>query len=143
MTIRMLVMIAALAAGCGPQAVECDHGGSGGAGSGGTGGAGPIVCPPSECPGTTPGADKAACDDGDPGTVDRCFDVAPCGGFCVNVPGQCDGLDNIETQQARCDDGNECTADRCMSGVNVCEQVVRSDGVPCAGGTCKEGACTP
>lgn len=70
-----------------------------------------------ECNPDAPYADKAACDDGDPATADRCADTA-CAATCVHFRVECDGYDPPEVQSARCDDGDPCTADRCL--VSAC-----------------------
>lgn len=64
-----------------------------------------------ECDPEAAYSDKAACDDGDPATADRCVDG--CSAVCAHVRVQCDGYDAPDVQAARCDDGNPCTADRC------------------------------
>lgn len=60
---------------------------------------------------------KAECDDGDPGTTDRC---APAG-TCAHPRAECDPLDPPDVGAAACEDGDPCTAARC-SAVEGCLQ---------------------
>lgn len=115
----------------------CDNGdGIGDAGAGGTGGSGGTTttsttlkvvdaCEIDECDlGAVIGKQKAACDDGNPKTADRCVWITPeCdGGVCSHTEVECDWLDPIESQQATCDDDDACTADRCKEP-NVCDHL--------------------
>lgn len=77
-------------------------------------------CPIDDCDPTAGEVDgKAACDDADPHTADRCVDAGEGCGVCAHVEVECDGLDQPEVQAAVCDDEDECTADRCL--VSACE----------------------
>lgn len=71
---------------------------------------------------------KADCDDGDPGTADRCVPFEG-GAVCAHVPAPCDHYDPADVQRARCDDGEACTADRC-GGDNGCEHVAVAGCLP-------------
>lgn len=130
----VLALVMACLLGCVPS------GPSGDGGDGGTGGApetdistltaSAIVCPfESECSpgmGAPPFAPKQ-CDDSDPGTADRCVDVAPCGGVCAHVPAQCDSYDSAATQPLVCDDGNPCTRDACGPDNACAHEVLPSE----------------
>lgn len=142
-----IVMMAALggSAGCKvDNASQCGGsrgvGGAGGDEEGGNGIAGgglPGICHIDECdPSGTPGAQKAACDDDNPQTADRCI-ATLCGGACAHVEVQCDRLDPQEVQTALCDDGDACTASRCGS-LNACEHLPIVNCNPCEAQACED-----
>ena len=131
------------------QAQQCHVNGTGGSAT--TSGEGaamtgtfPIVdaCAIVECdPSAGEPAKKAACDDADPKTADRCAPIAPeCGALCVHVAVPCDSLDPLDVQAAACEDGNPCTDGRCVVG-NVCVQLPFSGGVCENDGVCSGGVC--
>ena len=95
------------------------------------------------------------CDDGDPCTApDTCDD-----GTCIGEPLTCDDGDQCTTDACipgdgscthaiagglPCDDGNPCTtADECDGPTGACLGTALPNGLPCPGGSCKAGVCSP
>ena len=78
-----------------------------------------VDCAPlAECDPELPNWDKGACDDGDPGTADRCIDLLDGGAACAHVEVECDSADPPTVQASVCDDGDPCTGERCR--LNAC-----------------------
>lgn len=101
----------------------------------------PVLCPaldschlPGQCEPKTGSCtdvakpDTAACDDGDACTqLDTCV-----GGVCKGV------------KPVACEATDEChSAGTCDSATGLCSAPAKSEGAPCAGGTCHDGACAP
>lgn len=99
---------------------ECSTtGGDGGGGEGGAGVGGAPVCQfETECDPAAPFDGKLECNDGDPGTADRCIATGSCGGVCAHVKVLCDAADSAAIQAVVCDDRDPCTNDRC--GISAC-----------------------
>lgn len=74
------------------------------------------------CDPAGPQSDKAACDDDDPSTADRCVEARP-GPSCAHEPAECDGYDPPAVQKAQCDDGDPCTGERCAGTACVHAQI--------------------
>jgi hypothetical protein len=108
--------------GCGARVTvdgQCEDGGAAGADGGGAGGGGQCDWV-SECAADVDKkAQKVACDDGNPKTVDRCVAVGDIGGVCAHTDAECDNFDPMPVQEATCDDGDIKTVDRCTQW-NAC-----------------------
>ena len=126
-----------------------------------------VVMPETATPATAP-CTPAACDDGNPCTIDTCT----CGGYCRNsavagctlpcdatacnfagdcISAQCDATGQCVRSNAclsvacgsvfDCDDGNPCTADLCTVSGCVWKVLSCDDGNPCTFDACAGGVC--